>query len=1033
MTNFSTFDFYLLRSPKLSLGKISELLTLRSMEELDIYFRRLYIERDVKEALLLASPEFYAEVEKWLTGRHIITEKLLKTLYKYTVRMGTRCTPYGLFAGISMGKVVGEINEKTSMYRTNRHSAKFRLDMQCLTTLTQLISADPMIKTHLIYFKNNTVYRQGDFYKFYQHKSGAYGVTNYLSATRSTAALDYLLVAIENGVNYSELVQKLCEKGASQKQASNFIDQIIDSQLLVSELQPNVTGEDFFDLLMKKIILVDHEQRYAPTLKRIDYLLKSNRPLLERQQEIELLLSRKFPKIHFKHLLQGDQLIDMHKNTLGKMDMEKLIQQLRQLLPLSIEEVQHDLEQFKKDFLRRYEGRMVSLLEVLDPDTGIGYGNSSTTYRQQDDLLHDIDIRRMHIEKSTEDGSHLEIILQKYLESVEHKNLEISLQESDLQAFQKIKNKEQSIPSTFYAMGNLLEDMEENGTLRFHLAGCGGSSAGNLISRFGYLDGTLQNKLKDIGRTEQANYPHAILAEIVHLPEARTGNILQRPTIRQAEIGLLAQCSPNISSIKTNDLYLFVKNNRLVLWSKQLQNEIIPRLTSAHNFHSGITLYRFLGDLQSQQNRLNVKWEWGKLRKQPFLPRVRYKDIILSRARWNIPKLHDKSSATQEEDAIMDILQKAYQLPKQAVLTEGDNELLLDFSHPLSIKLFLEKLSKGDVVLQEFLFSDYRSPVYDDKHNTYANEVIIPLHTDNQHNQRTTPPITSTLQRAFPLGTEWVHVNIYCGPQYAEKLLQGSIPYLIQQLKDNQVLNKWFFIRYNHPEHHIRLRIEGNSANDFASVVQIIQEVFSPMLCAEQISNIQFDTYVREIERYHTDCMEMSEEFFFRDSEYVIEILQEHPLSADRWPSSMLGIEQILNEAGYSLEEKRDFSERMQIAFAKEFGNNKANDKKFNEKFRERKKHIETILYSQKNTDISTACRTERSLVIKKIFNSLQSSSLQDQTIADKSDSLLSSYIHMFINRLFTYDQRLHEFAIYHLLSNYYRMQVGKQKSLLLV
>ncbi|MBE8719136.1 hypothetical protein C4F40_00135 [Sphingobacterium sp. Ka21] len=1032
MSNFSCFDFYLLRSPKLSLETISELFALTSMEQLDFYFRQLYMKRDLKEALLLASPEFYTEIEKWLTGEQILTEKLLKTLYKYTVRMGMRCTPYGLFAGISMGRVAKETSEKTSMYRNGHHSARFRLDMQCLTTLTQLIAADPMIKTHLKYFKNNTIYRQGDFYKFYQHKPSIHGVANYLSAARSTVALDYLLTVIKNGANYSELVQKLCEKGASRKQASDFVDQIIDSQLLVSELQPNVTGADFFDLMMKKIILIDREQRYTPTLKRVDYLLKSDRPILERQQEIELLLSRKFPKIHFKHLLQGDQLTGMHKNTLGKMDMENLIQQLQQLLPLSTEEVQYDLEQFKKDFLKRYEGRMVSLLEVLDPDTGIGYGNSSTAYRQQDDLLHDIDIHGTDIKKSIADSPNLEIILQKYLESVEHNYLEISLQESDIQAFQKIKKEAQSFPSTFYAMGNLLEDNEGGGTLRFHLAGCGGSSAGNLISRFGDLDDALQSKLKDIGKAEQANYPNAILAEIVHLPEARTGNILQRPTIRKAEIGLLAQCSPDVSSIKASDLYLFIQNHRLVLWSKQLQTEIIPRLTSAHNYQGGINLYRFLGDLQSQQNHLNIKWEWGKLRKQPFLPRVRYKDIILSRARWNVPQLLRKSSAILEDEIIMGILQKKYHIPKQAVLTEGDNELLLDFSHPLSVKVFLERLSKGDVVLQEFLFSDYRSPLNDGRKNTYANEVIIPLRTEGQNNQPVTPPLSSTLRRAFPLGTEWVHVNIYCGPQYAEKLLQGSIPHLIQHLKEKQILNKWFFIRYNHPEHHIRLRIEGKSANDFGSIVQIIQNVFSPMLQAEQISNIQFDTYVREIERYHADCMEMSEELFFRDSEYALEILQKFPLSRDRWRSGMLGIEQILNEAGYSLEEKRDFAERMRIAFAKEFGNNKANDKKFNEKFRDRKKHIEAVLLTQQQDDIPTGCLKKRSLIVKKIFASMESP-LQDHPLINKRNSLLSSYIHMFINRLFAYDQRLHEFAIYHLLSNYYRMQVGKEKSLQLV
>jgi len=39
---------------------------------------------------------------------------------------------------------------------------------------------------------------------------------------------------------------------------------------------------------------------------------------------------------------------------------------------------------------------------------------------------------------------------------------------------------------------------------------------------------------------------------------------------------------------------------------------------------------------------------------------------------------------------------------------------------------------------------------------------------------------------------------------------------------------------------------------------------------------------------------------------------------------------------------------------------------------------------------------------------------------------LLSSYIHMFVNRLFLSDQRMYELAIYHFMTNFYRMQIGK-------
>ena len=60
-----------------------------------------------KEAIYLASPALYSEMLKWhegsLTDAKSI-DKLQISLYKYYMRMQSRCTPYGLFAGLGMGE-----------------------------------------------------------------------------------------------------------------------------------------------------------------------------------------------------------------------------------------------------------------------------------------------------------------------------------------------------------------------------------------------------------------------------------------------------------------------------------------------------------------------------------------------------------------------------------------------------------------------------------------------------------------------------------------------------------------------------------------------------------------------------------------------------------------------------------------------------------------------------------------------------------------------------------------------------------------
>lgn len=45
-------------------------------------------------------------------------------------------------------------------------------------------------------------------------------------------------------------------------------------------------------------------------------------------------------------------------------------------------------------------------------------------------------------------------------------------------------------------------------------------------------------------------------------------------------------------------------------------------------------------------------------------------------------------------------------------------------------------------------------------------------------------------------------------------------------------------------------------------------------------------------------------------------------------------------------------------------------------------------------------------------------------------DSLMSSYLHMFCNRLFRSKQRLHELVVYNFLSAYYRSEIMKAKNM---
>jgi hypothetical protein len=222
------------------------------------------------------------------------------------------------------------------------------------------------------------------------------------------------------------------------------------------------------------------------------------------------------------------------------------------------------------------------------------------------------------------------------------------------------------------------------------------------------------------------------MAEIIHLPESRVGNVLLRPVLRPYEIPYLAKAAvPEEFHIKVDDLMVSVKANQVVLRSKRLNKRVIPRLTNAHNYsYNALPVYHFLADMQTQNLRGGIGFNWGPLANEyDFLPRVIYKNLIFNPATWNIRRDDLKDTVKiKEDDRLYEAIHEwrtKLRMPAYVWLADSDNKLFINLDNVMCIHtLFSVTKNRGGFQLEEFLFDPGNSIVKGEE-GVFTNEFIF--------------------------------------------------------------------------------------------------------------------------------------------------------------------------------------------------------------------------------------------------------------------------------------------------------------------
>ena len=989
----------------------------------------------LREALFVASPSLDQAIDGWLTGTD--PGNVTGIVARYFSRLTSRATPFGLFAASSVGRLgEGPGFRCTPGPRFVRHT---RLDMEYVSALADALERRPETRARLAFAPSNSLYERAGQLRYIEARVDP--VTrerrNDLVAIEATPAVRDVLLQAKGGATPDSLARAVMASRSkvSAADAAAFVDGLIDSQVLVSPLAPAITGGNPLDELIAALERVSGEEATAVLARARDGLAALDREPLgapaERYRTVAAALEALPAPVELRRLFHVD-LYREAEATIGEQLLGEIGGAVEALARITAAAPPPALERFRQRFGERYERRAVPLCEALDEDLGVGFADDEGS-ADPAPLLDGLEVGRRQ-ERST---SFTAADAWKLRRVMEVGPGPWALGPDDLTALGQPPSE---LVGAFSVMATIVADSPEaaeRGDCSVLLKGAGGPSGARLFGRFCHGDPALRAQVESHLRAEEARRPDALYAEIVHLPQGRLGNILCRPALRAHEIPYLAR--PGVDEAHTfpiTDLLVSVEAGRVVLRSRRLGREIVPRLTSAHAVGpTDLPIYRFLTALQSQDGLGAIDWSWGPLAGAPRLPRVTLGRVVLEPARWTLraPELAAliKARGAARFRAALELRQRAG-LPRWISLGDGDQLLALDLDNVLCVDTFAELArERAELTIQE-LYPLPDGCCVRGAEGRFTHELAIPFVRTGLAPVDPAPPPARQATRLYAPGSEWLTLKCYCGPATIDRILREVVAPLLAE--NGTTIFRWFFLRYGDPEWHLRLRLQGKRDALLSGVLPELHDRLAPYLGSGLVARLQLDTYQRELERYGgPEAMPIVEEIFRHDSDAALGIVErlEGDEGADaRWRLALRGSHDLMVDFGLDLTQRLALVTRLRAQFGAEHAAGIELERQLGLRFRAERKALVELLAPGPEHPLAPGLEllARRSAALAPLVARLREVETCGQLTATRQE-VLGSLLHMHANRLLLAHHRAQELVLHDFLQRLYTSEAARARA----
>lgn len=838
----------------------------------------------VGEALAISSPSLAHRLDALLAPgtavhRPADVRRALRALTSYRLRMATRCTPFGLMAGVAKIEFVDDPADAKVRLGTG-HRRHVRPDLEWLNGVVRAYELRP---EGLRVVLNNLCFVRGDrFVLPYVPNSAESRRTRTAVqevSVRHTSAIRAVAGLTDTPIHYRDLADRLA--GTFPTVPGTTIDgmlrQLIGKEFLLTEVRPGMDTLDPLDHVTRVVnTATPGTVAYELVALRQDLDRYAARPLGAGRPALAAVRERMRGLAPGERLVQVDLALDADVALPRAVaaEAERAATLLWRLAPR--EPGTATLRQYHNDFLERYgRDRLVPLRELLDPDIGLGapagYLMPPTPRVRRPEDTRDIDRDRALAELAQE--------------AMLSGRTEIELTD-DHALLTRFTSDEGRPPASLDLHTHLIAPSVQalrEGDFRLVVIGGLGPAAAS-FGRFAHLlDDATRDECGAVARTGATRVPGARPVQLTYqVRTPRGANVSQVPRWAPDLLPVAAFAETGDPSVcRLGDLAVGGDVHGMYVIDTSTGGEIAPtafHLLNAEN--EAPNTVRFLREVGAVGVRRWTPWSWGGLAALPYTPRVRYGRSVLAPARWRpTDRLCDQEAPFAEWAAGLAAWRERWRVPGGVCLCYADQRIELDLGAAAHQRLLRDELRRrSDHITLTELPSDTGAGTgwLTGPDGAHRNEVVFPLVTAAPATpaQRTTPGRPTGRGRpaaaGHPPGGAWLYASVYCTSERQDELLPA-----VTALTAGLDVDRWFFLRYGDPDHHLRLRFHGSPAVVTGEVLPRLTAWTTTLRESGMARKLVLDTYDPEVERYGGPAaIEAAERAFHADSVAVIEQLR---------------------------------------------------------------------------------------------------------------------------------------------------------------